>query len=155
MTQESAYPVDGTVRFKVESVAQARFALHLRIPEWAGKSATISINGVRAPHAVRGGSFATLERTWRAGDRVDLVLPMEMRLAAVDAETPGTVALMRGPLVLFPIGGGARTFHAAELLGARQTTGDEWLVTSAAGDVRFRPFASIGDEGYGTYVSLS
>ncbi len=52
---------------------------------------------------MQGGTFATLERTWRAGDRIELLLPMQMRLAAMDAETPGTLALMRGPLVLFPI----------------------------------------------------
>ena len=86
---------------------------------------------------------------------MELSLPLKLRLQPVDPETPGTVALMRGPLVLFPLGHGDRTVQASDLLQARQTSREEWLVPSAQGDIRFRPFASIHDEPYSTYIDLA
>ena len=155
LSQESAYPADGTVHLRIESAPDKAFTVHLRIPEWAGNGAAISINGVRYSGAVRGGEFASLKRTWRSNDRIDLVLPMTTRLEPVDAETPGTVALLRGPLVLFPLGNGSRTFREGDLLAARKLSTDEWLVQSMQGDVHFRPFTSIHEEAYSTYVNLS
>ncbi len=155
LSQQSSYPVEGRIRFKVEHVGGGDFALHLRIPEWAGEDASISINRTRYPGVVQAGSFATIQRAWRRGDEVDLSLPLRLRLVPVDSETPGTVALMRGPLVLFPLGGGGRTLKESELLQARHISPQQWLVRSAQGDVRFRPFASINEESYSTYVNLA
>lgn len=154
VSQTGAYPIEDRVRLRVERAGGGRFAIHLRIPEWAGSGAAILVNGAPYRGVVAGGSFATMERSWRAGDQVELSLPMQPRLVAIDAETPGTVALMRGPLVLFPLGQGSRSFKEAELIGARQSSAQEWVVASARGDVRFRPFAAIHDEPYSTYVTL-
>ena len=154
ISQQGAYPLGEMVHLRVDTAGRHPFALHLRIPKWTGNDAKISINGSRYAGAVRGGSFATVTRVWRAGDRIELTLPMSLRLQAVDAETPETVALLRGPLVLFPVGPGLRTFRETDLLQAQQASPGEWVVRSTSGDVRFRPFASIGDEGYSTYVGL-
>jgi len=155
LSQESAYPADGTVHLRIESAPGKAFTVHLRIPEWAGNDAAISINGVRYSGAVRGGEFASLKRAWRSNDRIDLVLPMSTRLEPVDAETSGTVALLRGPLVLFSLGQGSRTFRERDLLAARKLSADEWLVPSMQGDVHFRPFTAIHEEAYSTYVNLA
>ncbi len=155
VSQQSAYPLEGRIRFTVESASNRNFALSLRIPEWAGADATLAINGAPYRGAVQGGTFATIRRVWHKGDRVELLLPLRLRLVPVDSETPGTVALMRGPLVLFPLGQGSRTVRQSDLLQARQTSPEEWLVPSAQGDFRLRPFASIHDEPYSTYVNLA
>jgi DUF1680 family protein len=72
----------------------------LRVPAWCA-DARLSVNG----SVVRAGDqqgYQRLTRTWRPGDRVELVLTMPPRLIAahprVDA-VRGTVALTRGPLV--------------------------------------------------------
>ena len=79
------------------------FALRLRIPAWAcDRMSDHSVNGVPASAPITAG-FATLRRRWKDGDRIDLELPMPMRLEAIDADHPNTVALMRGPLVLFAV----------------------------------------------------
>ena len=155
VSQEGAYPLDSRIRLRVERASSRRCALHLRIPAWAGNDAKVVVNGARYQGIVKGGNFATFERTWKVGDQVELSLPMHLRLVPVDAETPGIVALMRGPLVLFPLGKGFRAFKEADLLQARQTSEQEWVVPSAEGDVRFRPFPAIHDEPYSTYVQLT
>ena len=64
-----------------------------------------------------------------------------------------TVALMRGPLVLFALASAPHVVTKSQLLAARQSPerNDEWLVQTDSGTVRFRPFTSINDEPYLTY----
>lgn len=155
ITQKGSYPLDGAVLLEIASAEPREFTLHLRIPQWAGENAAVSINGIRYNHQLTGGTFASIRRIWRPKDRVELVIPMTLRLVPVDSETSGTVALMRGPLVLFPLGQGTRTFRDGELLQIQQTLPQEWLVNTPSGHVRFRPFTSINDEPYSTYVALA
>ena len=63
----------------------------------------LSVNGKRVSEAATPGTFAAVRRTWKDGDRVELELPMPLRLQPVDANHPKLVALMRGPLVLFAV----------------------------------------------------
>ena len=70
------------------------FPLQLRIPAWAA-GATLRVNGEPQPSA-RAGSFARLERTWRAGDRVEIAFPMNPR---VSRGFNDSIAIERGPLL--------------------------------------------------------
>jgi DUF1680 family protein len=81
LEQLTRYPLDGDVRIRVEPQRPARFAIRLRIPTWAS-GATIAVNGVeagtrdRAGATVTPGTFALLDREWRAGDEITLHFPM-------------------------------------------------------------------------------
>jgi DUF1680 family protein len=46
------------------------------------------------------GSWATIDRTWNAGDRVTIQIPMRLHLVPIDRQHPQRVALMYGPVVL-------------------------------------------------------
>ena len=153
--QQTDYPLGNTVKVSVRSTRRRPFAIYLRVPAWAGDGATISVNDEICHVPVRGGTFSRIERTWGSNDHVELVLPMQVRLQQVDPETSSMVALMRGPLVLFPMAPGSGPFREAELRKARQTSRDEWIVPSVSGDVRFRPFPSIHEEPYSTYAALT
>lgn len=155
VSQTGNYPVDGLVKLRVKSDRRHQFALALRIPGWAGEDARITVNGERYHGPAKGGSFASMSRVWGKDDRVEISFPMKLRLQAVDPETPGTVALMRGPLALFRVGGSDGTLHERNLLGARQVSDSDWIVSSAAGDVHFRPFPAIHDESYSLYTHLA
>ncbi len=152
LVQTTNYPLDGAIQLALTAPGPVRFAVRLRIPEWAGDQARVSVNGKRAEVEAQGGTFAVLDRTWNPGDRIELELPTPMRLSAVDAQHPDTVALVRGPLVLFALGAAPTGITRKELLGAQPAGGrrDEWV----AGGMRLRPFTSIGDEGYSTYVRV-
>ncbi len=95
LSEETEYPFRSTIRVSVHPERAVRFPLMLRIPAWA-KGATILVNGVPSAASVVPGSFARLERTWNAGDQVEVSLPMQPRLSRW---YNGAVAVERGPLV--------------------------------------------------------
>jgi uncharacterized protein len=76
-----------------------------------------------------------------------------LRLRAVDPETPGTVALLHGPVALFAVGSLPTTFSKKQLLTAlaASATSEDWMVEGDAGKVTFRPFGAIRDEEYRLY----
>lgn len=98
LVQETNYPWDGAVRLRVAAGDPGDLTLHLRIPEWAA-GATAAVNGVPVPVTA---GYLALRRVWRAGDFVDLNLPMAPRRIAADPRVwaqRGRVTLARGPLV--------------------------------------------------------
>jgi len=94
VVEETGYPFHGTVRLTVNPAAPLSFPLQLRIPAWAAGT-TISVN--RQPAATpTPGSFARIDRVWRAGDRVEIVFPMAPRISRWFHDS---MAVERGPLV--------------------------------------------------------
>ena len=94
LVEETDYPFRGTVKITVNPASSLSFPLQLRIPGWAA-GATIRINGQAAP-APAAGTFARIERTWRAGDRVEIAFPMAPRISRWFHDS---IAIERGPLV--------------------------------------------------------
>jgi DUF1680 family protein len=99
---ETDYPWDGNVRLTVTSAPAREVALHLRLPGWC-REATLQLNGVAvSPLPRRDSGYLQLERTWRAGDRVELTLAMPVDRLEANPNVQscvGRVALQRGPLV--------------------------------------------------------
>lgn len=112
LTQKSAYPDNGTIEFEFLVSRPIDFAANFRIPAWAD-GASVSIKGKSVSTPIVPGTFVAVRREWRNGDRLALELPTKIRLEAIDARHPDTVALLRGPLVLFPIELASGTFHAS------------------------------------------
>jgi DUF1680 family protein len=99
LKQETDYPWDGRVKITVASAPAGEASLFLRVPGWAA-GATVTVNGER--QGVTAGRYAELSRTWKAGDVVELDLPMKTRLVEAHPlveEARNQVAVMRGPLV--------------------------------------------------------
>ncbi len=153
VTQKSEYPFDSTVRFDVTVSKPSEFAIRLRIPAWA-EGASILVNGKSAPTRGAGGHFAMIRRRWKNGDRIEADLPMRLRLEPVDAQHPQTVALLCGPLVLFPITDAAPAVTARQLLGARKTGQQSWQVETTGGTLSLLPFTAIAEQRYSTYVKV-
>ncbi len=55
---------------------------------------------------------------------------MTTRLEAIDRQHPNLVALMYGPLVLFPIAKEAPSVTRRQLLAAKRAAGRSWEVSS-------------------------
>jgi DUF1680 family protein len=91
ITEETDYPFDEVVRFRIETAAPVEFPLHLRIPAWA-KGASVAAQG-----NLPAGTLHRIARTWRNGDTVELRLPMEFRARRWHESSVG---IERGPLVL-------------------------------------------------------
>ncbi len=154
LRQETRYPLEPTIAIAVDPARPTRFALMLRIPEWAGADSRILVNDRPAEVAARPGTFVALERLWRAGDKVEIAFDMTPRLEPLNAAHPEVVALLTGPLVLLPICPGEVKLTRAQWLAARQRR-DDWTAASASGEVVFKPFMAISDERYRLYGRLA
>jgi uncharacterized protein len=138
----------------------AAFPVHVRIPAWAGPKTIVAVNGKRFAAGAEPGKFATLQRTWADGDRIEIEFDMPTTLEASDPQHPNLLAPMHGPLALFSVGSIPADLRREDLLrmsqsaqGARNDSGD-WQATTATGKLTLRPFTAIGDEHYRLYLSL-
>ncbi|MFH1719643.1 MAG: beta-L-arabinofuranosidase domain-containing protein [Planctomycetota bacterium] len=98
LRQVTDYPNSGNVLIHLTPSKAARFAVRLRIPHWCDE-ATATINQETEDLTAQGGSFLTIERTWRPGDRIKLEMPMAWRLIKGRKSQAGRVAVMRGPML--------------------------------------------------------
>lgn len=115
--QESAYPWQGDIEFTLDPQDPVQFQLALRLPGWAQGQAVpsdlynfanqksgsymLTVNGKTVP-AQEVDGYLILDRTWKAGDKVKLVLPMEVEFVTAHdkvTEVQGQVAIQRGPFV--------------------------------------------------------
>ncbi len=99
LRQETEFPESPQTVLVIESAAPVHMPLHIRIPHWVGTNASLSINAERFPIVPSPGSYLTVARTWKHGDRIELNLPMYLYTEAMPDE-PTTQALLYGPLVL-------------------------------------------------------
>jgi hypothetical protein len=101
LVQETDYPWDGRVRVRFEAAPDEPFELRLRMPGWA-RAGQVSVNGDEVMVARDQRAYWSLERAWRAGDVVELVLEMPsewIESHPLVEETRNQVALRRGPVV--------------------------------------------------------
>ena len=98
LTQQTDYPSSGEVTLRLEPATPAAFPLYLRVPLWAA-GATASVNGEPLDQPLEPGTLLTIERTWHAGDEVQLHLPLEFRWVRGRQLQEGRAALLRGPVL--------------------------------------------------------
>jgi len=91
--EETAYPFNDSVHFRLRLSQPAAFPLVLRVPGWCA-SASLRLNGETLSGLDRPG-FTAIRREWHDGDRVAIELPGRVRLEPRDH---GAVAVQRGPL---------------------------------------------------------
>ena len=116
--QKTAYPNEGAIEISLSPKKPTDFRLFLRIPTWAGKQFVpgelyhylepvkepwkLFLNGKPVEAKFERG-FAVLERQWKKGDQVKLVLSMEVKTSRCHdnvEDNRGRLALTRGPFVL-------------------------------------------------------
>jgi len=105
LRQETAFPAEQRTRLIVEASGRGPWTLRLRIPGWA-QGAAVKVNGRPVDAMAEPGNYLELTRTWRAGDRIEIGLPMRARWEAF-TDRPDVAALMYGPVALaqqFPMG---------------------------------------------------
>ncbi|MBV8832517.1 MAG: glycoside hydrolase family 127 protein [Acidobacteriaceae bacterium] len=156
LTQTGDYPTGNTIMIRIRCSHACHLALRLRIPQWcAPAGVAVRVNAKPISVSVQKG-FATISRKWHDGDRIDLFLPTPLRLEAVDPRHTNTVALLRGPLTLFPLSDNPPPLSHEQLLSAeRSQTKDTWHIPTASGGLMLRPFFGIEDERYTTYLIVT
>lgn len=156
IVQETEYPAQDSVRLTVRKPGNGRFAMKLRVPAWA-TGASVAVNGHR--QAASAGQLAVLNRTWKAGDTVELILPQVLRTVAIDDRNPNLAAMMRGGIMyvgLNPWDGIER--QTVALPGAVQPVpgADQAYRAKVGGrDLVFVPYFTVQTERYNTYFKIA
>jgi len=156
LRQTTEYPYESYIRFDFTASSPEDFSVFFRIPQWAD-GARVTTNGMRDSRRLQPGTFAEIRRKWKAGDRIELDLPLKMRLEEVDQQHPDIMALLSGPLVLMPLGHQIpEQLRRATLLKTTRLAGSSraWTATSDGRTLLLKAFMDIQDEQYTTYVRV-
>lgn len=94
--EETHYPFDGVVTFKVQPAGPVSFPLYLRLPGWC-MQASLELNGAPLTLAARPGAYARVERRWSPGDVLTLKLATPVTTTTWTANR-NAISLNRGPL---------------------------------------------------------
>jgi DUF1680 family protein len=112
MVQETDYPWSGKVAITVNPAATKNFSVRIRVPDRdvsglytcepdSDGISSISVNGSSVAPKIEKG-YAVITRNWKAGDKIELVLPMMIqrtRACEKISADIGRVALRYGPLI--------------------------------------------------------
>lgn len=97
--QETKFPDSPQTTLIFSAAQPARISVRLRVPYWAASGVSVKINGRRLEASASPGSYLTVSRAWKTGDRIEMELPMGLHIEAMSDE-PSTQAVLYGPLVL-------------------------------------------------------
>ncbi|HEX6847210.1 MAG TPA: glycoside hydrolase family 127 protein [Chitinophagaceae bacterium] len=101
LEQTTNYPWDGKIVITINENTTSPTSIFLRIPGWC-KNADIRINGRNVSEAVRLHTYNELKRSWKKGDRIELILDMPATLIESNPlveETKNRVTVKKGPIV--------------------------------------------------------
>jgi DUF1680 family protein len=112
IVQKTDYPWSGKISMIINPKQTKEFTLYVRIPDRKTSQLytpvpavnglkSLSVNGKAIKPLITNG-YAAIKRKWKAGDRVDLDLPMEIQKITASEKieaTRGMVALKYGPLI--------------------------------------------------------
>jgi DUF1680 family protein len=112
MVQKTDYPWSGNISITVNPKQSKKFTVYVRVPDRTTSELykpmpqvsgikSLAVNGKSLKPKIENG-YAVITREWKAGDKIDLVLPMEVQRIKADeriAADRGSVALRYGPLI--------------------------------------------------------
>ena len=97
--QETRFPEEDTTRLTLRTSQPGPGTLKLRYPAWARSGVILTVNGERQTVDVQPGSYLTMRREWRDGDRVEAKFPFSLRTEGF-RDNPHRFAFLHGPVVL-------------------------------------------------------
>ena len=112
LVQQTDYPWSGHVSITLNPGQPGKFTVFLRVPNRTTSELytptpvveglkSLMVNGKPLPAKIKNG-YAAITREWRAGDKIQLELPMEIQVVKADEHIKsdrGLIALRYGPLI--------------------------------------------------------
>ncbi|WP_276482848.1 glycoside hydrolase family 127 protein [Paraflavitalea pollutisoli] len=112
MVQKTDYPWSGDIAITVNPKVSKKFTVYVRVPNRTTSELykpvpavsglkALKVNGKAVPVKIENG-YVAIERTWKAGDKIEVVLPMEIQKITADERIEGNrgrVAMRVGPLI--------------------------------------------------------
>ncbi len=164
VSMQTSFPLEGEVKIALNPSTQKKFALHIRIPSWAGSEPVsgnlykylnehqfnifFRVNGKKVEVKIEKG-YAVIEREWTVGDEVSFSLPMEVKRVISREEVSQNkdrVALQRGALIYCVEGidnnGKVWDFYLpdnAKFIESQQQILSETVITLQTEAITFKP----------------
>ena len=99
LKQTTLYPLNGSVKIEIGGLqSEKEFTLKLRIPGWAVGS-KVSVNG-QTVYGIEAGEYASLTRTWKNGDVIQLDIAMQVRYWTGEDSMEGYASVYYGPVLM-------------------------------------------------------
>jgi hypothetical protein len=99
LRQETSFPSEQGTTLRVKVAAPQRRTINVRIPGWVAEGGSVRINGHELEAFAQPGSYLSLTREWRDGDKIEVKLPMQLSSEPLLGDSSLRAALY-GPLVL-------------------------------------------------------
>lgn len=106
LTMQTSLPASDTVSIVMNG--NANLPLHIRYPYWATNGITVLINGKNTTINANPGSYFTLNNNWKAGDKIQVIMPMSIHQESMN-DNKNRIALLYGPVVLSGVLGEEKT----------------------------------------------
>ncbi len=98
LTQTTSFPREEMISLTFDSTPNENLTLALRYPSWSGIP-EVKVNGHKVKVKNKPSSYITIDRIWKAGDKVSVRYPMSFRVETPPGN-PSRGALLYGPLVM-------------------------------------------------------
>ena len=139
--QATNFPNEDNTRLTIKG--SGKFDMNVRVPGWATKGFSVTINGKEQQLQAAPGSYLKISRSWKDGDVVELKMPFQFHLDPV-MDQQNIASLFYGPILLAAQEPEARkdwrkiTLDAEDL--GKSIKGDPQQLQFTIDDVVFKPF---------------
>ena len=98
ISQNNIFPDEEKTQITINS--SKKFALNIRYPQWVGAGELqVRVNKKLVKITAKPGEYVNIDRRWRKGDKVEVLLPMKTQLEQMPDQS-NYFALLHGPIVL-------------------------------------------------------
>ena len=99
LKQETSFPFEEQTKLTVTE-GSSNFNLKIRYPYWVSEGALkVTVNGKDVPYSALPSSYVAINRKWKKGDVVKIMLPMHNSIEHLP-NVPEYIAFMHGPILL-------------------------------------------------------
>lgn len=99
LRMETTYPENGKIHIRLLECPAQQAEINLRYPAWATQGVTVKVNGSTQKVNAAPGSFITLNRKWKKGDRIEINFPMNLYTISMP-DNADRRAIFYGPSLL-------------------------------------------------------
>jgi DUF1680 family protein len=97
--QETKFPEEEGTSLRFSCREDVNLEVRIRVPGWATRGVEVRVNEEPQAVSARPGSYLTIGRTWKNGDRLTMKMPMSLHLWRMP-DDPHVAAVLYGPVVL-------------------------------------------------------
>jgi DUF1680 family protein len=99
ITQQTTFPNEEQTQLTITAGVARKFEMYFRKPSWAGQGYKITVNGKVQHVTVDANSYVSVNRIWKKGDVIKIILPMSTKFETLPDKS-NWVSFVHGPIVL-------------------------------------------------------